>query len=501
MDLASFKNLIKEKCGFLVDSEKESKLVDGIQDRMSINSIDCHTEYYNYLLHNQKEFQHLITLLTVNETYFFREPCHYNLFSVQIIPELLINKNHDTKINIMSAGCSTGEEPYSLVMALMEKHINVRDNFTVTGVDIDDEALSKAKKGVFPRGSFRSLDNNLKRKYFIEAGYNQYEIVEPVRNSVKFLSLNLLGDCYSNLLCEMDMIFYRNVSIYFDRDTQKNIFKKMSQIMKDKGYLIVSSTETFFHDLGILSLIERDGIYLYQKNPEDESVVGNHNITHEIKKNLLNPEPQSKQLHSVDFPSQSNRTYTRIQKHKPENKNLETKLTQKTIDPCTLFDEALLLFTNKNNEAALNIVDKLLENDKSIKVYNLKTSILINLLRLEEAREICLKALEDDHWNVECYLLLGLIARKENNKDEIIKRFKEVLYIQPSSWLAHFYLAEVYYTLNELGRACREFKIVIEILEKGDAHNHGLTYLPFKFPEEQLIHMCSHKIDILKKRL
>ncbi|MGR3294557.1 MAG: CheR family methyltransferase [Candidatus Scalindua sp.] len=508
MDLIPFKNLIKDKCGFLVDSVKEPGLVAGIQNRMSKNDLDCHTKYYNYLFQNQKEFQSLITLLTINETYFFREPGHYRLFSEQIIPELLIKRNHGTKINILSAGCSIGDEPYSLVMALMEKYgEGMHEYFTVTGADIDEGALSKAKKGIFSEGSFRSLDNNLKKKYFREVGDNQYEIMKFIKDSVKLQNLNLLSDCYSDSLQKMDVIFYRNVSIYFDFETQKNIFRKLSQILNDKGYIIVSSTETFLHNVGILSLIERDGIYLYQKNPEIESV-GKHNISQEIEKISLNPKHQSKRSHDTEFQSKPHRPKTIIQKPyladrlaKHEKQNLKTKPTQKRKDSHVLFEETLLLVSSKKNEEALNTVNKLREYDKSIKGYNLKASILINLLRLEEAKEVCLKAIELDQWNLEGYLLLGLIAKKGNDKDGIIKRFKEAIYIQPSSWLAHFYLAEVYYTFHELKRACREFEIVIGILEKGDAHNHGLTYLPFKFPEKQLIHLCSHKVEIIKKRL
>ncbi len=500
MDLTPFKNLIKDKCGFLVDSGKESTLVAGIKERMLKNKLDCHTLYYNYLFQNQKEFQSLIALLTINETYFFREPNHYQLFSEKIIPELMIKRNQGTKINILSAGCSTGEEPYSLVMVLMEKYGEVmNDFFTVTGADIDDGALSKARKGIFCAGSFRAIDNKLKKRYFRKVGNNRYEIKKLVKYNVILQSHNLLSDSYTDSLQGMDIIFYRNVSIYFDRETQKNIFRKFSQILNDKGYIFVSSTETFYHDVGILSLIEKDGIYLYQKNPAIESVVGQHSIPQKTKEISLNPKPQSKQLHDSDFLSRPHRHKIKIRK--PERKKQNLKVKPKRKDPRELFEETLLLFSNKKNEAALNTVDKLLEDDKSIKVYNLKTSILINLQRLEEAKEVCLKTFEEDQWNLEGYLLLGLIAKKENNKDEIIKRFKEAIYIQPSSWLAHFYLAEVYYTLNELRRAFKEFKIVIEILEKGNAHNHGLTYLPFKFPEEQLIHLCSHKIEILKKRL
>ncbi len=504
MELTSFINLIKDKCGFLVNSEKESNLVAGIQDRMSKKKFDCHTKYYNYLFQNQKEFQSLIALLTINETYFFREPNHYQLLIEKIVPELLIKRNQGSKINILSAGCSTGEEPYSLVMALMEKYgTRMHDYFTVTGVDIDDVALSKAERGAFSRGSFRSLDNNLKKKYFSKVRDHRYEIMELIKNSVKFQSLNLLGDCYSDSLREMDIIFYRNVSIYFDHETQKNIFKKFFQILNDKGYVFLSSTETCIHDDGILSLVERDGTYLYQKNPEIESVVGKHIITQKTKEIPLTPEPQSKQLHESELLARHHQPVANVQepKHKNQYQDLKTELTEKKKGPHGLFEKTLLLLNNKKNEAALNSVDKLLDNDKSFKVYNLKTSILINLLRLEEAKMVCLKALEDDQWNLEGYLLLGLIAKRENNKDEIIKRFKEAIYIEPSSWLAHFYLAEVYYTLNELKRACNEFKIVIEILERGNVLNHGLTYLPFKFPEEQLIHLCSHKIQNMKKRL
>lgn len=503
MELNSFKNLIKDKCGFLVDSEKESGLMTGIRNRMSKNNLDCHTKYYNYLFQDQKELQSLVALITVNETYFFREPNHYRLFSEQIIPELLIKRNQGTKINILSAGCSTGEEPYSMVMALTEKYgAGMHGYFTVTGSDIDDETLSLAKKGIFTESSFRNrdIDNNLKKKYFKEVENNRYEIMEFIKDSVKLQSHNLLSDCYPDSLRGVDIIFYRNVSIYFDLETQKNVFRKLSQILNDKGYIFVSSTETFSHDVGILSLIERDGIYLFQKNPEIEAV-GRHNITQNIEKISQTRKHQSKRLHDTNFQSLPHRPGTIIRKPKPENHNRKAKTIQKRKDSHDLFEDALLLVSSKKNEEALNAVNKLLEYDKLIKGYNLKASILINLLRLEEAKEVCLKAIELDQWNLEGYLLLGLIAKKGNDKDGIIKRFKEAIYIQPSSWLAHFYLAEVYYSLHELKRACREFEIVIGILEKGNAHNHGLTYLPFKFPEEQLIHLCSHKVEIIKKRL
>ncbi|MBI4689220.1 MAG: protein-glutamate O-methyltransferase CheR, partial [Nitrospirae bacterium] len=279
MDLNPFKDLIRERSGLDFDEARIATLENGIRTRMSEKGIELHAKYLNYLLHNQDEFNHLLNLLTINETYFFREPHHLNLLTEKLIPEILARRKEGARIKILSAGCSTGEEPYSLLISLMERYGTGIINFvSVTGFDIDSNVIRKAREGVFTTYSFRDVSQQFMEKYFEPAGNNRHKIKDFVREGVKFRKLNLLDDDFPDELKGVDVIFYRNVSIYFNPETQRNIFKKLSDLINEKGYLFVGSTETISHNTDVLSLIEIDGVFLFYKNTEKRELHSQSNI-------------------------------------------------------------------------------------------------------------------------------------------------------------------------------------------------------------------------------
>lgn len=139
---------------------------------------------------------------------------------------------------------------------------------TVIGADIDNDAVRKAEKGIYSTLSFRGLSEDLRERYFEPLPGNMYRIKDCIRDLVEFRKLNLLGDDYPSELSGTDVIFYRNVSIYFESDTQRHIFTKLAGLLNDNGYLFVSSTETLSHNIGVLSLVEIDGVFLYEKHVE-----------------------------------------------------------------------------------------------------------------------------------------------------------------------------------------------------------------------------------------
>jgi len=122
MDLTPFRNLIRERTGLSFEDHQSAKFSRAIHEMVSKKGLESYAEYFELLLHNQNDFFDLINLLTINETFFFREPAHLRIFSERLIPELLQAKRSGMKVRILSAGCSTGEEPYSLAMALAEKY-------------------------------------------------------------------------------------------------------------------------------------------------------------------------------------------------------------------------------------------------------------------------------------------------------------------------------------------------------------------------------------------
>ncbi|MGR3179446.1 MAG: CheR family methyltransferase [Candidatus Anammoxibacter sp.] len=492
MDLNPFKDLLKEKCGLFFDNEREATLRTAIETRTREAGIEDYTKYFSNIIDDQDEFNHLVTLLTINETYFFREPAHFDIFSEQLIPELISKKKPEKKVRILNVGCSTGEEPYSVAIALMEKYgEDFKHLFSIIGVDIDKDVVRFAKKGIFGKRSFRGFDKGLMQKYLKELPDGRHELSSIVREPVAFHNLNLVDNVFPEIFHEVDIIFYRNVSIYFKPKTQKDIFRKLSQLLNNNGYLFVSSTETFFHNLGILALIELNGSFLYQKdvklNVEDRRILRQTNADLKPKATQQKTEGRSQKAE--------------VRKLKSESQKLKVRSVERRKCRSELFDEALLLAKNKKYEEALNMINKLFaENAPFARAYTLKASILINLKELDAAEKICLKIFETDQWFLEAYILLGFIAKITDNEEETIKRFKEAVYLQPSCWIAHYYLAEIYHSRGELDLATREYGIVIKLLEKGNMKDHGLTFFPISFPAEQMVHLCRRNLNKIEKR-
>ncbi len=458
-----FEDMIREKAGLSVKKDMRKSFADKIGEQMAKRGIASAEDYLKLLKHDQNEFYDIVNFLTINETYFFREPFHLTLFSQRLIPELLNAKKTGSAVKILSAGCSSGEEPYSLAIALLEKYgmgLN-KALFSIIGADIDQDALDKALKGVYSGRSFRSLSAYLKEKYFEPLGEQRFRVRSDVTDMVQFKFFNLMNTPYPEYLQGIDIIFYRNVSIYFDSEIQKKIFKNLSQTLNDNGYLIVGSAETLSHKFDILTLIEKEGVFLYQKQ--------------------CNPFP-------CPLPE-------------PERGEADTppSLPGKGGGGLGEFDTALTFAKNKNYTEAIEILDKMIEKNAGvIKAYTLKAGILINLQQADEAKALCLNAIEKDSLCAEGYFLLGLIAKSELRHDEALKRLKETVYLSPSSWPAHFYLAEIYQTVGENTHASREYGIVIKLLEKGYFKEHGLAFFPFSFSEEDIERLCRHHIGKLK---
>ena len=499
MDLSPFKDFIKGCCGLSFDETRAVTLETGIQERMSALGLISPVKYFKLLTLDHREFDHLVSLLTINETYFLREPGHFQLLSDSLAPRLLSSKKPNGKIRIMSAGCSTGEEPYSIVISLMEKYGNSFESlFSVIGIDIDNCAFDRARNAHYSGHSFRNFPDALKSKYFNAVAPNSFKIKDAVCNQVEFQLLNLLSDVYPESLKNLDVIFYRNVSIYFEPEVQKSIFSKLSDLLNDNGYLIVSSTETLPHNIGILSLIEIDNQFLYQKKPLSVDI-GNRRKESAAKRASgasVRPNPSARipaATAGTPYPARETPRLTSpaARTHVPERR-----------ESSELFDEALALAKGKHYHDAVTRLDALVEQSSAfIKAYTLKASVLINLKELDKAEQTCLSCIGLDPWCLEALLLLGMIAKIRSDDETAFKRFKEALYINSSCWLAHFYIAEIDRLRGELNSARREYEIVINLLKKGNIEDHGLTFFPLSFPIEQIVHLCNHNLTQLKRKL
>ncbi|HBR17831.1 MAG: chemotaxis protein CheR [Deltaproteobacteria bacterium RIFCSPLOWO2_12_FULL_43_16] len=246
------RDYIYNHCGLSFDISSKFLLEKRLSNRVKLHQLKNFKEYYRFLRYDPKsseELSAIIDILTTNETYFFRESCQLKAFSEEILSEIKNRKENNTKernLCIWSAGCSTGEEPYTIAMLILETGQFKDWNIEIFGNDISQRVLQVARKGVYTQSSFRSTHKNFIDKYF-EPFDGKYKIKDEVKNMVRFGYLNLIERNKMSLLRSMDVIFCRNVLIYFDVESKKKVIRNFYDKLEDGGYLLLGHAESMMN--------------------------------------------------------------------------------------------------------------------------------------------------------------------------------------------------------------------------------------------------------------
>jgi chemotaxis protein methyltransferase CheR len=209
-------------------------------------NFDSFQKYFYFLQYDpraESEFDQIYDLVTTNETYFFREPAQLTAFIEEIVPDIL-SKKPVKKVRVWSAGCSSGEEPYSIAILLQEAGWYERAAFEIFASDINQQVLQKARRGQYRESAFRSTEATLRDKYFVRAEDGSWKIKDEVRNRVSFGRLNLYDESRVSLLGHLDIIFCRNVIIYFDDSSKRVVVSNFYNRLIDGGYLLLGHSES-----------------------------------------------------------------------------------------------------------------------------------------------------------------------------------------------------------------------------------------------------------------
>jgi len=500
-ELARCKELLLNVCGFRFGQEREKFLRTALNKRMLQQGIATLHAYNKLLTHNIDEFQSLVELLTVNETYFMREPEHLKLMIERLVPELLAASGK-RRLKIVSAGCSSGAEPYSVAILLRERFGEKSgDLFSITGVDIDASVISHARQGVYGKGFFRGVDPTVVARYFTSGDFGEMRLKDNIRKQVSFDVVNLLSGIFPPAMQQADIILYRNVSIYFPEQVQRVIFAKLADLLVDGGYLIVGATETIHHDVGILTLVELDGLFVYQKLPGFTVQERRHTRRYE-------------RAVSVDLPSASTQSLSKSWKRPvtrpPEvaspaaaaaKKALSSKAAVPANDIKSVFDEALQLAADGKVVDALERLSLVSNQDQTfVKAHTLAASLHIQSAHYGEARSAAKKALQCDPLCSDVVLMLGIIELHEGDTDAAYLRFREAKYLNPDCWLAYIHLAEIDFAREERQRSRSGYAAALLLLEKGTLLERGQDFFPLTINAEQFLLLCRHKMALLKKQ-
>lgn len=248
-DFGRLRTLIYAQSGINLNDDKKTMLELRIKRRLKSLELTSFSDYCEYLFGHQgqkEEIVHFLDVVTTNKTDFFREPDHFDYLVQKALPDLIARNGREHSILVWSAGCSTGEEPYTLAMVMNEfaqTHPGFR--FRVLATDISTEVLDKAKMGVYSEEVVRPVSVDLRRKYFMRSrdrNSNLLRVVPELRQMVEFRRLNLKDGDYG-ITEKVDVIFCRNVIIYFDRDTQEQILQKLTRHLLPGGYAFVGHSE------------------------------------------------------------------------------------------------------------------------------------------------------------------------------------------------------------------------------------------------------------------
>ncbi|HEV7766974.1 MAG TPA: protein-glutamate O-methyltransferase CheR [Thermoanaerobaculia bacterium] len=237
---------IYKRSGMWFNDSSKYLLQKRLSPRARELNFDSFQKYFYFLQYDPRadaEFDQIFDLVTTNETYFFREPAQLQAFTEEIIPDLLSRKSVK-KVRIWSAGCSSGEEPYSLAMLLQEAGWYDHAAFEIFASDINQQVLGKARRGVYRENAFRATTPQLREKYFTRETDTSWRVKDEIRNRVSFGRLNLYDEGRVSLLGHLDVVFCRNVIIYFDDASKRVVVTNFYNRLSEGGYLLLGHSES-----------------------------------------------------------------------------------------------------------------------------------------------------------------------------------------------------------------------------------------------------------------
>ena len=259
-DLQQIKESVLKNHGLDLSYFKPAFLARRIHVRMKMLNMRSSSEYVNFLNSKPNEISSLYDSLSINVTKFFRDKQVWQFFMQKIIPNLLeVIKSTDT-IRIWSCGCASGEEPYSLAIMFNEALKNTDHKFKILATDINLNSLREARAGIYTNDNLKNLDTRLITKYFKKIEHNKYQIIEKIKNLVSFN----LGDITTFPATYLDVVFCRNLLIYYRKDAQDLILKKFYTVLKQNRFLVLGMDETLWgHKLqnSFVPISARDRIY------------------------------------------------------------------------------------------------------------------------------------------------------------------------------------------------------------------------------------------------
>ncbi len=405
---------------------------------------------------SKKDIEILASHLTVGETYFFRDPKSLEVMQRRILPALIERRRNVSKsLRFWSAGCCTGEEPYTLAMLVMTMMPDWESwNITILATDINTRFLSKAAQGRYSEWSFRETPEVMRRRFFKKIDAATYEIDPRVRNLVSFSYLNLAEDLYPSVLNNthaMDLILCRNVLMYFEKPRAGQVIEKLHRSLVDGGYLMVSAVEASNRSFEQFQPVVFDGLTVYRRTIPPLSAPA----ALPRKGDALTPSgtPDTALLRKKKAATPKRAEQTR--------KPLESKPTVRQRRGS--YRHAELLYKQGAFQGA---IEELLKCDHTPKTLALLTKAYADTGNFDSALHWCNELVAADKLEAKHYFLLATILQEKNSPAEALEALRRALFLDPSFILAHVSTANALRGVGRRKEARKHFDNALALLEK-----------------------------------
>lgn len=392
----------------------------------------------------QRQTEILASHLTVGETYFFREKRSLAVLEESIFPEFIRARHMaERSLRIWSAGCCTGEEPYSIAILLDKLIPDLQNwNITILATDINPRFLQKASEGLYTEWSFRDSPSWIKERYFERKKGDRFEISPEIKKRVTFSYLNLAEDVYPSLTNNtnaMDVIFCRNVLMYFAPERTKKVVDRFYRSLIDGGWLIVSPSETSQALFAQYATVNLPDVILYQKESD-----------------LLRTAPSAEAFPAMPVEAPGSSFHPPV--HFLPEPAAEVVLTQETgiflpledqkqrtaeTRPDSYAEAAALYDQGRYPEASEKIAGLLKDHPDNAKAMTLLARVYANQGNLAEALQWCQGAIAADKLSAEGHYLLATVLQEQGHIADAVLSLKRALYLDPDFALAHFALGNM----------------------------------------------------------
>ncbi len=385
--------MLADRIGLDADSIGKRSVEIAINSAMKIAGFTKHFDYYSELMRNEKLLSDLIEEIKVPETWFFRDTDSFR-FVRNYFHEFKA-KNQGRKIRILSIPCSTGEEPYSVMFLLLDAGFGKYD-FNIIGCDISKQNLEIATRAKYTKSSFRNDKFSFVEKYFIKINENYY-LKEDYKNIVKFKQGNLIEDNFLEMESEFDIIYCKNLLIYFNDESKLKAINNLQNLLKDDGILISGHSELSFFARNGFERIDKPGAFA-------------------LKKKLHKTIAKSQTEFELKLKNKSFRKFEKIEE------KIETLSLKPEIEKSTMINDVFDFELAKN---------------------------LANQGKFDEAENYCLLNVAKQEDNFELFFILGLINSSKNNINQAIEFYNKAIYLNPNHYESLFNLSLLFESLKQ----------------------------------------------------